>query len=231
MPIKKNSKQKRLNKQKGGVAPSCVNGVDVSRYTCHSKANIHNNPQGNRDLDAVFKRASKMQSGGNVSKHPSGCGCSSQATDFKGYLKEVSSQLGQSGGGYSMDIKNMIAGQPEIRKYDDCCPPALIGGKLKFGLPGKSTCGGNMGGGARKKQRSKKMNKSNKSSKSHKSKNMSRTNKSKKMNRTRKQKGGHYSKSKPAQYPKAHETAKSHFGEVTEKDFSQRQPFFNEMSI
>jgi len=224
MPFRKN---KSMKKQKGGVAPSCVSGVDVSRYTCGGGANIHNNPQGSKDLDAAFTKASGMKGGG--SKHPSGCGCSESSTDFKGYLNEVKRQLGQSGGGVSTMVEDMIAGQPVYKSYDDCCPPSLVGGKLKFGAPGKSTCGSGMRGGAKKSRRSSKSRRSNKRSQSRRS--SKSKGRARKMNRSRKQKGGHYKNSKPAQYPKAHETTKSHFGEVTEKDFSQRQPFFNEMSI
>jgi hypothetical protein len=233
MPFRKN---KSMKKQKGGVAPSCVSGVDVSRYTCGGGANIHNNPQGSKDLDAAFTKASGMKGGG--AKHPSGCGCTGSSTDFKGYLNEVKRQLGQSGGGVSTMVEDMIAGQPVYKSYDDCCPPSLVGGKLKFGAPGKSTCGSGMRGGAKKSRKSSKSRRSSKSSKSSKSNKRSqsrRSSKSKgrahKMNKSRKQKGGHYKNSKPSHYPKAHETTKSHFGEVTEKDFSQRQPFFNEMSI
>ena len=233
MPLRKN---KSMKKQKGGVAPACVSGVDVSKYTCSGGANIHNNPQGAKDLDAAFTKASKMSGGGK--KHPSGCGCSSSTTEFNQYLKEVGRQLGQSGGGVTTLVDEMIAGQPVFKAYDDCCPPSLVGGKLKFGAPGKSTCGSGMRGGAKKSKRSSYSRRSNKRSQSKESNKRSqsrRSSKSKgrarKMNRSRKQKGGHYKNSKPAQYPKAHETTKSHFGEVTEKDFTQRQPFFNEMSI
>lgn len=229
MPTKR-SKVKSMKKQRGGVAPSCVSGIDTSRYTCHKSANLHNNPQASRDLDHAFTKASSMKGGGSV--HPSGCGCSSSTKDFKGYLSEVKAQLGQSGGGVSTMVDDMIAGQPAYKSYDDCCPPSLIGGKLHFGKPGSPTCGSGMTGGARK---SGKVDRSGKVRKTRKSNMSKRSNKSRKTRKSRKankrQKGGHYSRSKPAKYPGAHETTKSHFGEVTEKDFSQRQPFFNEMSI
>ena len=224
MPLKK-SKSKRLKKQRGGVAPSCVSGVDTSRYTCHKSTNLHNNPQASRDLDATFSRASGMKGG---SRHPSGCGCSSSTTDFKGYLKQVGQQLGQSGGGVSTMVEDMVGGQPVYKAYDDCCPPSLIGGTLKFGQPGRPSCGAGMTGGSRKSSKTSKVNKGKKNSKVRKTR---KSNKSGKSNKIQKQRGGHYSRSKPAKYPGAHDTNKSHFGEVSEKDFTQRQPFFNEMSI
>ena len=228
MPSKKS---KKLKKQRGGVAPSCVSSVDTSRYTCHKAANLHNNRQTSRDLDSAFSKASGMKGG---ARHPSGCGCSSNTTDFKGYLKQVGQQLGQSGGGVSTMVEDMVGGQPVYRAYDDCCPPSLIGGKLNFGQPGRPGCGAGMTGGARKSKKSSKSNYSKKNSKARKTRKYSKskkTNKTKKTNKNRKQRGGHYNRSKPANYPNAHETNKSHFGEVTEKDFTQRQPFFNEMSI
>jgi hypothetical protein len=239
MPSKK-SRTKSMKKQRGGVAPSCVSGVDTSRYTCHKATNLHNNLQASKDLDAVFSKVSGMKGGGSV--HPSGCGCSSKSSDFKGYLNEVKSQLGQSGqsgGGVSTMVEDMVAGQPVYRSYDDCCPPSLIGGKLNFGQPGRPSCGAGMAGGARvnktsknSKSRKNRKNRNNKKTKKvEKVRKTRKSNKSKKSNKRQKQRGGHYSNSKPAKYPNAHETNKSHFGEVTEKDFSQRQPFFNEMSI
>ena len=113
-----------MKKQKGGVAPSCVSSVDTSRYTCHKSANLHNNPQASSDLDAAYTKASGMRGGGSV--HPSGCGCSSSTKDFNGYLNEVKAQLGQSGGGVSTMVEDMIAGQPVYKSYDDCCPPSLV---------------------------------------------------------------------------------------------------------
>ena len=232
MPTKK-SKVKTMKKQRGGVAPSCVTSVDTSRYTCHKSANLHNNPQASSDLDAAFTKVSGMKGGGSV--HPSGCGCSSSTKDFNGYLNEVKAQLGQSGGGVSTMVEDIIAGQPVYKSYDDCCPPSLVGGKLNFGQPGRPNCGSGMSGGARKSSkvnrngRNGKKNKNNKVRKTRKTSKLNKVRKSKKLNK--RQRGGHYSRSKPAKYPGAYETNKSHFGEVTEKDFSQRQPFFNEMSI
>ena len=233
LSLKKKINKKRVNKsQKGGVAPSCVSKPDVSRFqnSCHT-ADIHNsNLQANRDLDSAFKKASGLSGGGR--RHPSSCGCSSKTVDFDTYLQEVGKQLGagtgnQSGGGVSTLVGQNIGGMPVYKGYSDCCPPSLVGNKLLFsGTPGRATCGSGLIGGGGKKRNSKK-HKKQKRSKSVKNRNSKRN----KRNSKRRQHGGHYSRSKPAPFPSSFETPESDFGDVNQKDFTQKQPFFDPKGI
>jgi hypothetical protein len=76
------------------------------------------------------------------------------------------------GSGYSSDPSEFIAGQPVYKKYDDCCPPAIIGGQLKFGGPDQPVCGfGAIVGGNRKVFKNKNNRSKSKKSKSIKNKN------------------------------------------------------------
>jgi hypothetical protein len=78
----------------------------------------------------------------------------------------------QEGGGFTTDPSEFIAGQPVYRAYDDCCPPALVNGDLKFGSPGQPICGlGAIKGGGHRQHKSHKKHSSKKhSSKKHSSK-------------------------------------------------------------
>ena len=49
----------------------------------------------------------------------------------------------------------MVGGLPVHKRYDDCCPPSLINGKLNFGSPGQVMCGSGMTGGVKIKGSSK----------------------------------------------------------------------------
>jgi hypothetical protein len=251
MPIKKNF-SKRFSKnrsrtgkrstrfsksQKGGVAPSCVSGPDLSRYrsSCHT-ADIHNtNLQASRDLDGAFKTASGMKGGG--SRHPSSCGCKSKTVNFDSYLQEVGKQLGhQSGGGVSTLVGEHVGGMPVYKGYSDCCPPSLVGNKLLFsGTPGRATCGSGLSGGGKKKSGRKSNRSGRKSNRSGRKSNRSgrKSNKKNRMTKRNKkgQKGGHYSRSKPAPFPSSFDTPKSDFGEISQKYFNQKQPFFDPKAI
>jgi hypothetical protein len=94
----------------------------------------------------------------------------------------------KSGGGFTTDPSEFIAGMPVYKAYDDCCPPAIIDGSLKFSSPDQPLCG--LGavktGGSRKKRQHK-----GKSKRQHKGKSK------------RTQRGGDWTtsgRSKPAEY-------------------------------
>lgn len=103
----------------------------------------------------------------------------------------------QSGGGFTTDPSEYIAGRPIYKAYDDCCPPAIVNNQLVMGAPDQSVCGlGAIKGGARRRRvsASRKHKRSSKRSSKSKSKNNKsrRTAKRKNNNRrnSRRQRGG-----------------------------------------
>lgn len=229
---KMNKMNKSNKKQSGGVAPSCVGSSGVDRYMNNcNQANIHNTKLEDVELDAAFKAAS-VQSGGqldgvmNPETHPKDCGCGSKIQNFDQYMNNVASQLGQSGGGYSVNPEEMIAGLPVYQKYDDCCSPSIVGGKLKLSSmnsPGTPMCGSgaSQSGGAKKSKKSKK-------SKSKKSKKSKKSRKSKSKKSKRKMKGGMYRRSKPAEYPDSYDTEEGNFSDdMTKRVFDETQPNYS----
>lgn len=234
---KSKSKSKSMKVKKGGMAPSCISSPNVDKYmaSCHT-ANIHNsNPQASLDLDSKFmnyKNSIPLSQSGGKDKYPANCSCGAKLQSFEEYMNNISKQLGQRGGAYSVNPEEMIAGLPIYQKYDDCCPPAVVGGKLKLSNIGDPICnaGVNKTGGSK----SKRTNKKNTSKKVKKSKtNKSKTNKSQKNkskgNKSRKNmKGGMYRSSKPADFPKSFETVKSNFSDdMKTRVFDETQPNYS----
>lgn len=150
--------------QHGGVANSCVLDVAMngrSQGMCGAGSNLHNiNPQAGLDLDSRFMEygtpvplgANIVQGGGKCGDNGVGTGNPKNNT-FKSYLENLDKQLDishQRGGGVSTDPSEFIAGMPVYKAYDDCCPPAIVGGKLQFGAPDQPVCGfGAVKGGSR----------------------------------------------------------------------------------
>ena len=59
-----------------------------------------------------------------------------------------------TGGGFSTDPSEYIAGLPVYKSYDDCCPPAIVNNQLVMGAPDQPVCGlGAIKGGARRRRK------------------------------------------------------------------------------
>lgn len=212
---------KRIKKKlKGGVAPSCIENPSVNKYLgeCH-QANKHNQKGGIKDDDDGNWKA------------------------FEPYLDKLAAELGvskrkQSGGGYLVNPKEMIAGQAVINGYDDCCPPAIVGGELITGEPGQSVCGVGRQVGGKTKSKANKSSKKVKGrgkdkgrgkSKSRRERTSKKTKRAKRAKRGIKMGGG---RSKPAAYPKSFETDKSNLsGRVDDKNFDETQPIYSVNAI
>jgi len=166
------------------------------------------------------------------SQKGSGCGCgSAKRSLLKNYRKSLSSKIGQSGGGYSVNPEQMVAGLPIYQSYDDCCPPAVVKGRLMHGANNGSSpvCGSQKGGKGKKMNKSMRKNKKSKSmEKNNKSKSMRKNKKTKKsMRKTNKgQRGGSVGhRSQPASFPKSFDTPKSNFSaNMNERVFDEFTP-------
>lgn len=65
-----------------------------------------------------------------------------------------SSSSSLTGGGFSTDPSEYIAGLPVYKSYDDCCPPAIVNNQLVMGAPDQPVCGlGAIKGGARRRRK------------------------------------------------------------------------------
>jgi hypothetical protein len=231
---RKVKKQQKSRQQKGGKAPSCLVKPNVSKYvdnSCHT-ANLHNT---NPEVDYSLITDTGMSGGA--------CPPNVKPMTFKNYLQDVAGKLGgdvdsvskgdleqqmagvdghpsgaQAGAGYSTNPEQQISGMPVYDKYDDCCHPASVGGKLVEGGKAGAICGNQMGG-KNKKRRTHKRNNATKSK--------SRTQKNKKSKGKRngkKQRGG----SRPADYPnESHSGLNSDFDPSGKgKNFAGKQPFW-----
>ena len=140
----------------------------------------------------------------------------------------------QKGSGYVVDPSQFIAGQPVYQQYDDCCPPAIIGGQMNFGAPDQAVCGfGAVKGGSRKR-----VNKFKKQSKrSKKSKTSKKSKKSKTHRKTKYQRGGDFTaigNSKPADYSAAFNGPLSVFkypDDMSTRIFDEMQPIWSPNAI
>jgi hypothetical protein len=126
------------------------------------------------------------------------------------------------GGGYSSDPSEYIAGLPVYKGYDDCCPPALVSGQLKFGAPGQPSCGlGAIKGGSRKGLK--------------KSKKQRKTSYGKQ--RSVKQSGGDWTtmtRSKPAMFDEAFNGPPGVFAypdDMSKRAFNEKQPNYSPNAI
>lgn len=243
--IFKNKKRSLRRKQKGGQAPSCLSKPDVSKYmsSCHT-ANIHNtNPEAAYSL--IEGAGAMPMKGGACTSIPT----QGKPMTFSDYLlrtsKEISGGAGvasnfdtttlemeaakadghpQSGGsGFSINPEEMIGGLPGRAKYDSCCQPAVIGGKLVQGQDTQALCGNQMGGKrSSKKSKSKKTKRSKRNSKNKKRKQTKKKmHKRKRVSKGKKQSGGN-----PAKFPFSGEN--SNFDHLAEgKDFAGKQPYWS----
>lgn len=122
----------------------------------------------------------------------------------------------QNGGsGFSINPEEMIGGLPGRAKYDSCCQPVIINGKLTQGSSTLSVCGNQMAGSYLKKSNKQKRRKTKNDNKTHKHK----THKNK-THKNKKQKGG------TSSYPFNGDN--SDFDHLPDnKDFSAKQPYWN----
>lgn len=238
----KQQKQSMTRKQKGGKSPSCLvkskspnsNYANTSCYT----ANLHNT---NPEVDYSLITSTGMSGGA--------CPPNVKPMTFKSYLQDVAGKLGsgvdnlsngnleqkmagvdghptgvQSGAGFSTNPEQQIAGMPVYDKYDDCCQPALVSGKLVEGGKAGAICGNQMGGRNNRRKTQKRNN--SKKSKSSKRKTQKRNNStnSKGKRKAKKQKGG----SRPADFPnESHSGLNSDFDPMGKgKNFKGKQPFW-----
>jgi len=140
----------------------------------------------------------------------------------------------QYGGGYTTDPSEFIGGRPVYKAYDDCCPPAIIGGNLMFGAPDQPVCGFGAvrGGGTRKL-----MNKIT-HNKQHSKKQLGKKQSRKQMKKQSKyQHGGDFNsvgRSKPASYGDAFNGAPGVFAypdDMSKRTFDETQPNYSVNAI
>jgi hypothetical protein len=234
---KKSKTQK--SKQRGGQAPSCLKEVDTTKYmsSCHT-ANLHNKIE---DMNYELINGTGAIPGGQMGGASCNTTSEGSAMTFTDYLNQTSKYIGgstsnfdtttletematadgmpQSGGsGFSINPEEMIGGLPGRAKYDSCCQPALIDGKLTQGKDTEALCGHQMGG-KRKGQKGRKGRKTNKTSKKGR-----KTNKTSK--KGRKYKRGHMKGGSPAKYPFNGENSNFDDSPVG-KDFKGKQPYWS----
>lgn len=132
------------------------------------------------------------------------------------------------GGGFSTDPSEFIAGLPVYKAYDDCCPPAIVNGQLKFGAPDQAVCGfGAVKGGSRKRVNGMK--------KSKKQQRKTRGRKQRSHNGT--QRGGDWTvatRSKPAMFDEAFNGPASVFAypdDMSKRAFGETQPNYTPNAI
>lgn len=143
----------------------------------------------------------------------------------------------QMGGGFTTDPSQMIAGQPVYSGYDDCCPPAIVGGKLEFASPDKPLCGlgAVAAGGARRRRSSKHNNKHHsklhrKSKRDNKKTSRRHSKRRSQRHSRRSQRGGDFNsvgRSKPAAYADAFNGEPGVFDypvDMSKRTFDGKQP-------
>ena len=139
-----------------------------------------------------------------------------------------------NGGGFTTDPSEYIAGLPVYKAYDDCCPPALVGGKLQFGAPDQPVCGlGAIKGGNRHRKSKSKRN--SKNSKKHKKQYKSKKNRK---TNTRMHRGGgdwvRATRSNPAPFSEAFNGPAGVFqypDDMTKRTFDEYQPNYTPNAI
>jgi len=227
---------RKYRTQQGGVSNACTLNASTNGGTLmyNTGANLHNtNPQANLDnmnwggYGSPVPLGSNILQGGANKCGDEGVGTSKfKNSTFQQYLDNVNQQLdlNMGGGGFTTDPSEYIAGLPVYKSYDDCCPPVIVNGNLKFGEPDQAVCGfGAVRGGSRKtkKQHSKKQ----------------RNKKSKSNYRKQKQQGGDWNavgRSKPAMYSDAFNGPKGVFAypdDMTKRTFDETQPNYSVNAI
>lgn len=138
----------------------------------------------------------------------------------EGEPREPQAKKPHSGGGYIVDPSQYIGGMPRIGHYDDCCPPAIVGGKILQAGPDQRVCGLGalppMTGGKRKH---------------------TKKNKSKKSKKSNKQRGGDFTsvgRSKPATMSDAFSGQPSYFDDgvdLSKRHFEEVQPNYGPLAM
>ena len=177
----------------------------------------------------------KLNSNFNINTITKG-GFNNMAKINRNNKKRISRKRVQKGSGYVVDPSQFVGGQPVFQQYDDCCPPAIVGGQMKFGAPDQAVCGfGAVRGGGNKKR----TNKYKKSKKTKKCKNKFNKSKKSKMHRKSKrnsQYGGDFNSigSKPADYSTAFNGQPSVFkypDDMSGRTFDETQPVWSPNAI
>ena len=207
------------------------------------------NAQASKDLDNLrMIYGAKVPLGaeivGGAKCGDEGVGTNHPKTEtFKQYLEGMNQSLDiakggsrnniQKGAGFTVDPSEFIAGQSVVKAYDDCCPPALVGGKLQFGAPDQPVCGlGAVRGGGRRKSR-----KSRKGSKHHTKRSHKRHTKHSRKHHRKTQRGGDFTtlhSSKPADYATAFDGPKGVFkypDDMMDRTFDETQPMWSPKAI
>lgn len=258
---RKNSKQSIKSRSPLSLTGGFSNDV-MNNNLFVRNPNLHNtNPQASLDLDKQFMSSSGISASGSNNLYSGlqqgGSTCGNKGVDkkmlksdtFKNYLNKLKKKLDfplknatmssgggvkQKAGGFTTDPSEFIAGRPVIKGYDDCCPPALINGTLKFGGSDTSVCGaGATRGGGHHNNNIIKKNK-NKQQKQYRQ--FSNKKKQNKKN-SKKQRGGYFSafaQSKPAEYESAFNGPKSvftHPDNMSTRVFDERQPNYSVNAI
>lgn len=165
------SKNRISKRTKGGgiiTTPVCAQQVDVARYI---------KPCGVQNvlpLDNIFMKHFPQQGGKkHTSKHKNN--------------KHKNNKHNKSGGGFSILPDVNIGNLPEIRGYNDCCPPVLLKNGPVWSNNFQPLCG-QKGGNAKSGKKNKRTKKNSQSGgKTHRNKTSKKTHKNK---NNRKHKGG-----------------------------------------
>lgn len=156
---------------------------------------------------------------------------------FKNYLSNLRNNLNggtsnlfdQDGGGYSMNVGSSITNLPEVTKYSDCCPPALVNEQLVQSSGDSPVCSPNQYGGTKRTGKSKKRKSGKKTKKKSKGKKRKSTKRkkssSKKTKRKSKKSKRNQSGGMNAEYPSSVSGTEGNFsGDMTTRQFGCRQP-------
>lgn len=245
--------------QKNGTAPGAL-GAALNSYVAKSGGGCgcSGNVQAKKDLDnlTMLYGGEKVPQGaeivGGAKCGDDGVGTSHPKSEtFKQYLENMNNTLDlakggsrnvQKGAGFSVEPGEFVAGRAVVKSYDDCCPPALVGGKLQFGAPDQPVCGlgAVRGGGRRKhlstKKHSGKSHKKSRKSRKHHSKRHSKKHTKRRTHR-KTQRGGDFTglqSSKPADYATAFDGPKSVLNypeNMMERTFDETQPMWSPKAI
>jgi hypothetical protein len=142
-----------------------------------------------------------------------------------------------TGGGFSTDPSEYIAGLPVYKAYDDCCPPAIVNNQLVQGAPDQPVCGlGAIKGGARRRSRKHKSSSKNKKNSRRNSKR--KNNRQTRSRQERSQRGGDFvysaTKSTPSPYSDAFNGPQGVFrypDDMKTRTFDEYQPNYSVNAI
>ena len=194
--------------------------------------NLHynNDTSNNEGLGNEPNTVSATSTTGNNGPDPNNSDQGVVANQEGPILKIFKNNKTMGGGGFSTDPSEFIGGMPVYKAYDDCCPPAIVNGQLKFGAPDQAVCGfGAVKGGSRKRVNGMKKKNSNKQQRK------TRGRKQRSHNGT--QRGGDWTvatRSKPAMFDEAFNGPASVFAypdDMSKRAFDEKQPNYTPNAI